>query len=485
MTRTCFTKPAFHFAIASLFTTTVASFIACSGGTPNNEMMDMAPPMDMTTTPVAKPGSTVASPRLGGADNDAAYAVTTDAAGNVYVAGQLTGPIDVGGGTLAAFGMSDIYVAKFDSSGKHLWSKSFGSTGPDSVKGLTVDRSGNLWVAGSFRNSIDFGGGMLTSAGFSDIFLLSLGSADGAYRSAYRYGGANDENVVALTSDSTGALILTGAFAGSVDFGGGMLTSAGNTDGYILKVNAVGAHQWSKRFGDQYADTGGGVVVGSGDDVNLVATFIGSADVGGGKVNAADTVAADILVARFAADGTHKWSKGVGARSDALLPAIAIDSSGNLLLTATFDGNFSMGGAIFSSDGLYDVVVAKWDATGSHQWSYRFSGPDYELSDGIAAVAQGNVIAVGHYKGNARMAGGAYMKSNGSYDTWIAKLAPNGQHLWSQHHGGIGDDASGAVAVDPQGNIWLAGQYTASVDFGKGSMDVRGGIDSFLIKIAP
>ncbi|MBL9008604.1 MAG: hypothetical protein JNJ46_30360, partial [Myxococcales bacterium] len=257
------------------------------------------------------------------------------------------------------------------------------------------------------------------------------------------------------------------------------------TDGYILKVSASGVHQWSKRFGDVYQDTGGGLAVGPGDDVNLVATFIGSADVGGGKVNAVNPVAADILVARFAADGTHKWSKGVGARSDALLPSIAIDGSGNLLLMATFDGTFSMGGAIFTSEGLYDVVVAKWDASGSHEWSYRFSGPDYDLPDAIAADAQGNVIAVGHYKGNSRMAGGAYMKSYGSYDGWIAKLGPSGQHLWSQHYGGIGDDASNAVAVDAQGNVWMAGQFTASAELGKGPIDTRGGIDGFLIKIAP
>lgn len=484
MTRTRFTTSFIPVVISSLLAAAAAWMPACSGGTPN-EAMDMAPPMDMSPPPPAKPGATVASVPLGGGDNDAAYAVTTDAAGNVYVAGQLTAPIDLGGGALSVFGMSDVYVAKFDSSGKHLWSKSFGGTGTESIKGLRVDRSGKLWAAGSFRNSVDFGGGALNAAGFSDVFLLALGTADGAYLSAYRYGGANDENVIALAIDSTGAPILTGAFAGTVDFGGGTLMSAGGTDGYILKVSASGVHQWSKRFGDVYQDTGGGLAVGPGDDVNLVATFIGSADVGGGKVNAVNPVAADILVARFAADGTHKWSKGVGARSDALLPSIAVDGSGNLLLMATFDGTFSMGGAIFTSEGLYDVVVAKWDASGSHEWSYRFSGPDYDLPDAIAADAQGNVIAVGHYKGNSRMAGGAYMKSYGSYDGWIAKLGPSGQHLWSQHYGGIGDDASNAVAVDAQGNVWMAGQFTASAELGKGPIDTRGGIDGFLIKIAP
>ena len=216
-----------------------------------------------------------------------------------------------------------------------------------------------------------------------------------------------------------------------------------------------------------------------------MATFIGSADVGGGKISAVNMAAADILVARFGSDGSHVWSKGRGARSDALLPSIAIDGEGSLLLTATYDGSFSMGGAIFTSDGATDVGVAKWDKDGIHQWSYRFAGPDYDLSDGIAADRQGNVIVVGHYKGNSHMSGGAYMKSYGSYDGWVAKLAPSGQFLWSQHYGGIGDDSVADVATDAQGNIWLAGQFTAAGELGRGPMNVVDGIDGFLIKLAP
>lgn len=438
----------------------------------------------MTMTP-PKPGATTNVVRIGGMNNDAASAVATDAGGNVYVTGQLIAPLDLGGGLLSTAGKADFYVAKFDSSGQHLWSKSFGGTDNDGAFAIALDRSGNVWVGGSFYGSLPLGGNTLTSAGNGDLFLLSLGSADGAYRAAYRYGGGGDEYISAMAIDSTGSILATGGFAGSTTFGGGTLTSAGRTDGFLLKVSATGSHQWSLRFGDVDDDTGGGVVVGQNDEVNLVATFIGSADVGGGKVNAASIGAADILVARFGSDGSHVWSKGTGARLDALYPSIAIDSEGSLLLTATYEGSFSMGGAIFTSDGLTDVGVAKWDKDGIHQWSYRFAGPDYDLSAGIATDRQGNVIVVGRYFGNSRMSGGAYMKSYGSYDGWVAKLAPSGQFLWSQHYGGVGDDLVADVTTDAQGNIWLAGQFTATGELGRGPMNVVDGSDGFLIKVAP
>ncbi len=473
-------------AVAASLCFATASLLACSGPGETGPMPDMGTP-DMATMTMMppKPGATIAAVRLGGDNNDAAQAITTDAAGNVYVTGQLIAPLDLGGGVLSTAGMADFYVAKFDSNGQHVWSKSFGGSSNDGAFAIALDRSGNVWVGGSFYGSITLGGSPLTSAGNGDLFLLSLGSSDGAYRAAYRYGGTGDDFLSAMAIDSTGAVIATGGFAGSTDFGGGMLTSAGRTDGYILKVSASGGHLWSKRFGDTDEDSGGGVAIGPSDQVNLVAAFIGSADVGGGKVNAATAVAGDILVARFGSDGSHVWSKGTGARFDALRPAIALDMAGNLLLTATYDGVFSMGGAIFTTDGDYDVGVAKWDQDGIHQWSYRFAGPDRDLSGGITSDAQGNVIVVGQYIGNSRMSGGAYMKSFGSYDGWVAKMASSGQFLWSQHYGGIGDDAVSDVATDVQGNVWLAGQFTATAELGKGPMSVVGAIDGFLSKVAP
>lgn len=60
------------------------------------------------------------------------------------------------------------------SDGSHLWSRRFGSNLDDDGNSLAVDASGNVLVTGFFRNTVDFGGGGLTSAGSTDIFLLKL-----------------------------------------------------------------------------------------------------------------------------------------------------------------------------------------------------------------------------------------------------------------------------------------------------------------------
>src|SRR5262249_26201036 len=113
-------------------------------------------------------------------------AVAADASGNVVITGQLQGRADFGGGALYSAGGSDVFIAKYSSSGAHLWSKSLGSTSTDTGYGIGVDSSGNVFVIGIFQGTVDFGGGGLTSAGGSDIFLAKY-SSSGAHLWSKRF----------------------------------------------------------------------------------------------------------------------------------------------------------------------------------------------------------------------------------------------------------------------------------------------------------
>jgi hypothetical protein len=91
--------------------------------------------------------------------------VAADANGNVVITGQFSGRADLGGAVLTSAGGSDVFIAKFSSSGALLWSKRFGATSTDTGYGIGVDTSGNVLVIGIFQGTVDFGGGSLISAG--------------------------------------------------------------------------------------------------------------------------------------------------------------------------------------------------------------------------------------------------------------------------------------------------------------------------------
>src|SRR5262249_8680037 len=155
----------------------------------------------------------------------AANGIAIDGSGDVIVTGQFSSGADFGGGVLTSVGGGqDAYIAKYSPSGSYLWSRSFGGTGWDNGIAVAVDTSSNVIVAGQFANAVDFGGGPLTSAGSSDIFLAKY-SATGVYVWSKSAGGAADDYVTAIAVDTSNNIVVTGYFPGTINFGGGTLTS--------------------------------------------------------------------------------------------------------------------------------------------------------------------------------------------------------------------------------------------------------------------
>ncbi len=174
------------------------------------------------------------SVRFGDADEQSGNDVAIDPSGNAVIAGSFWGTVDFGGGALTSAGTNDIFVAKFNPDGTHLWSKGFGDATLQEVAYVTVDASGNVIIAGIFEGTVNFGGGTLTSAGSWDAFVAAF-DPTGAHLWSKRFGDASEQGISGVTVGSTGAVFITGAMDGTVDFGGGALTSAGSTDIFVVK----------------------------------------------------------------------------------------------------------------------------------------------------------------------------------------------------------------------------------------------------------
>jgi hypothetical protein len=207
-----------------------------------------------------------------------------DSGGNVVVAGYFQETIDCGGGPLTSTGLGDMFVAKYSSTGAHLWSKKFGGTGNDNVRGVAVDPSGDVLLTGDFTGTINFGGADLTSAGLEDIFLAKLLGASGGHSWSKRFGSTTRTDIgYGVAVDGNGNVAITGFFAYVADFGGGTL-SAQNTDIFVAKYSPAGAHISSRRYGDptgqadvQYGD---GIAMSSSGNIYITGHFVGTLDFG-------------------------------------------------------------------------------------------------------------------------------------------------------------------------------------------------------------
>jgi uncharacterized protein (AIM24 family) len=415
-----------------------------------------------------------------------------DGSGNVVVAGAVQGTVNFGGGSLTSISYVDLFVAKYDGTGRHLWSRRVGSTDTsNTASGVAVDTKDNVLVTGSFTGTADFGGQSLTSAGGPDIFLVKYSTA-GNRLWARRFGSAGTDRGYAVAVDTSDNVVVTGFFTGTADFGGGPLTSAGGADVFLAKYSPDGAHLWSKRFGGSSRDTALALAV-AGSDIVLTGFFEGTANFGGS--NLTSPVATDIFVARYAADGRHLWSTRAGGTSDATIQGagVAVDGTGSVVVTGTFTSTADFGGGPLTSAGGADIFLVKYSAAGSHLWSERFGSTLTVSGDMAAGVAvdrpTGDVLLTGSIVGSMSFGGDILWQTN-NYDVFVARFSGAGTHLWSTRAtgsatGGPGHDHGMAITTDTTGNVLVTGDFVKLEDFGAGLLSSTGARDGFVVKFAP
>ena len=176
------------------------------------------------------------SKQIGGPADDVAFAVAADNAGNAVVTGYVQGMVNFGGGSTASAGSLDSFVAKYASDGSHAWSRRLAGANAEQGLGIAMSGTGDVLVVGAFQGTVDFVTGPLASAGSWDIFVAKY-AAGGTPLWSKRYGNSGDDYGYAAAFDASGNATVAGTFHDTVDFGGGVsLTSAGWTDAFVLNL---------------------------------------------------------------------------------------------------------------------------------------------------------------------------------------------------------------------------------------------------------
>ncbi len=262
--------------------------------------------------------------------------LVADELGHVVIAGYFEGTVDLGGGPLtgdADFFIASLSVVD----GSHHWSAGYGSKGSESgewVSSLAVDKAGNLYLGGAYSGPMDLGGGMLPHVWSYDPFIASF-TAAGAYRWAKTAGSADSTGVPYLASDGSN-VFAGGSMAGTVSFGGDTLKLEGHQL-VGASFTGAGVHRWSKVLGGGLQGGQiplAGVVVDGAGQPTVFGTFQQTAELGGTVLQSKGDV--DIVLASFSGGGDLRWVKQLGGPGDDQVYAVAPGPGGALYVAGSF-----------------------------------------------------------------------------------------------------------------------------------------------------
>ncbi len=366
----------------------------------------------------------------------------------------------------------------------YAWASQGGGTGDAYALGVSALPDGSSIITGYFDGTVTFGTTPpLTSTGLQDTFTAKV-NADGSYAWAIRGGGTLRDHANGVSALPDGSSIITGFFSGTATFGTTPpLISTQWRDTFTAKVNADGSYAWAIRGGGTGDDSANGVSALPDGSSIITGDFAGTATFGTTPPLISTTYLWDTFTAKVNADGSYAWAiRGGGTSFDSAYGVSALPD-GSSIITGWFDGTTTFGTTPpLISTGLYDAFTAKVNADGSYAWAIRGGGTGYDAARGVSVLPDGSSIITGDFTGTVTF-GATTLISDGSYDTFTAKVNADGSYAWAIRGGGTGFDSAYGVSALPDGSSIITGSFQDTVTFGATTLISDGGANSFTAKV--
>jgi Beta-propeller repeat len=416
----------------------------------------------------------------GGASSDEAKGVAVDASGNVFLTGAFYNKASFGKATIAGGGGDNFFVAKFDRDGAALWAHTPGGSSDHSAESIAVDTAGNAFVTGHFEGPVTFGATKLVPLGSGDIFVVKYSSA-GKIIWVNSAGWNLFDNGMGVDVDPGGNIFVSGYFRGPAKFGSITVPNTAGFDVFLTKYSNSGKEVWARSGIGLGWEFGLDVAIDDGGDAYVTGFFNGS--VAFGATSLSSKGADDIFVARYSQGGKLLWARSAGGLLVDWGSSIAVDSSKNVYVTGSFEGNATFGTTTLASKGDASIFVAKYSPQGQLLWAESAGGSSEDGGTGIAVDSGGNAYMVGGFKGKAAF-GSVSLSSKGGEDIFVARYASGGKLIGAVSAGGTGDDHAADIAMDANGTPHIAGTFQGTCLFDKTALTTKGYGDAFVWKLS-
>jgi hypothetical protein len=343
--------------------------------------------------------------------------VATTPSGGVVIAGPLDGTLDLGGGTITSAGDTDVFLARFDAQGNHVETRRFGDGLKQTVTALDVDAAGNTVLVGSLVGAIDFGSGLVApilDPTFTSYYVASLPEA-GAPKYAKVPVAVTAPTRFVAGVGSDGVVVMGGSFTGKAFLGAPPIVSSALEAGFVVKLTAGGALAWAD------ATSGAPVLAVAIDqgDVVAVLDLAASAIVAGQQITSGPAGA--LVLARFDPAGALVSSIPLGASGSADITGLVIDSAGHALLSGHIHAPQSIVGLGAGAGAMGSSFFTEIDRTGARLRIQTFGCESWSIDVAVAHQGSRDPVFVSTFEGAIDLGNGITPPA-GASDLLVTRL---------------------------------------------------------------
>lgn len=360
-------------------------------------------------------------------------------------------------------------VVGLNDEGEILYSTYLGGSLEDSVRAITIDNLGNVYVAGqtASTNFPILGGINNTYVGGSyDGFITKFSNNGDLLWSTY-FGGSDIDVIRCIQVDSQGNIIISG-YTQSLDFPlfNPLYTTINSYEIFITKISSAGDILWSTLIGGDGNDYPQSMVVDKSDNIIVVGNTLST---NYPTLNAFDTTyngSEDVFITTFTPDGAMLWSTYLGGSLSDSAVGLALDSHNDIYITgSSYSTEFPLVNAFSRMQSGGEAFLIKLNTTGKIQWSTFFGGSSLDIGFDVTVDKYDNPVIIGSTQStDLFLRNPYYSKNSGATDTFIARFMPDGLLSMSTYLGGSGTDTPYSIKVDGNNALIITGA-TGSPEF--------------------
>lgn len=371
----------------------------------------------------------------------------------------------------------------------HAFSNSLvkiGGLNEDYGRDIVIDLEGSSIMTGYFNGTVNFNpdgqAKNFISKGKSDIYLVKYNN-EGQFVWGFSIGASGDDAPNRVFSDFLGNYYIAGYFSGTVDFDPSTKiasrTSKGGKDVFVAKYNYDGDFQWVVSFGGPMDDEATDVSIDLLANVHITGFFTGKIDMDASDGEDSDDTFTsmnqnyDIFVGIYNELGDYNLGFILGGTGNDRGTGVKANINGDIIVAGNFENtvDFDLTGNSYnlSSSGLTDFFIASYDYLNELNFAFRFGGSGADLL-GYGAIEldkQDNILIAGKFSGtvNFNPNGMAQLISKGRGDGFLAKYSSSGTYLWAFTIGSAGEDAVLRLSLGLTNNIAICGYFSGRTDF--------------------
>jgi len=360
-----------------------------------------------------------------------------------------------------------------------FWVKQVGGDSTiERSRAITVDKYGNTYYTGNFKDTVDFDPGpgvfnlIATSPLYGGNTFISKLDASGNFIWAKAFTSPSPNGDwgygYAIAVDDSGNVYTTGEFWGdSIDFDPGpgtfYLPFIGEGDCFISKLDKSGNFVWAQKYASSSQTSGE-------TGVNIKPDIAGNVYV---VVSNYFSFQSDIKLVKVNAAGNIAWTKSISGGGNESLNGLVLNGNGYLYITGNFQNYISLSPFFLNGVGYIDFYISKLDTSGNVIWAEQIGGNITAAALDIAFDNSLNMFLTGYFRDTVDFDPGPGVynllsDTGGYHDAFITKLDSSGNFIWAKSMGGKNDDIGISLVLDSAANIYTAGTFKDTADFDPG-----------------